>query len=74
MAKAVITNVEKQRVSSIKTSDYYNARITESNYRAKISYAVPFRVKFINVGIPSYGSGNAAPIGIAVIGFNNYIL
>ena len=74
MAKAVITDVKRQRVSSIKTSDYYNAKITDSNYKAKISSTVPFRVKFINIGVPSYGPGNAAPIGIAIIGFNNYIL
>jgi hypothetical protein len=36
--------------------------------------ALPFRVKFINIGIESYGPNNPPPIGIAVIGFNNYIL
>lgn len=74
MAKAVISNITKQKVVSVKTSDYYNAKISDSNYRTKINYTVPFRVKFINVGIESYGPGNAAPIGIAVIGLNNYIL
>lgn len=41
-----------------------------------ISEMLPFRVRFNNVGIDPnpYGPGNPAPIGIAVIGANNYIL
>lgn len=35
---------------------------------------LPFRIKFVNVQVPGYGASNVAPIGIAVIGFNNYIL
>lgn len=65
MAKAVIQDVKDQRLVSIKASD---------SYRAKIVYDLPFHVRFINVGIPGFGPNNTAPIGIAVIGFNNYIL
>lgn len=35
---------------------------------------LPFRIKFISVQIPSYGPNTIPVIGIAVIGFNNYIL
>lgn len=35
---------------------------------------LPFRIKFISVQVPGYSSTNVAPIGIAVIGFSNYIL
>jgi hypothetical protein len=33
-----------------------------------------FYIKFVGVQIPGYGANNAPPIGIAIIGFNNYIL
>lgn len=35
---------------------------------------LPFRVKFTNIDIPGYGPSNVPPIGIAIIGVNNYIL
>ena len=65
MAKAVIQDIKDQRLVSIKTADFY---------RAKINYKVPFRVRFINIGVPGYGQNGSAPIGIAIIGLNNYIL
>ena len=33
-----------------------------------------FRIRFSNIGIQSYPEGYAAPIGIAIIGYNNLIL
>jgi hypothetical protein len=74
MAKAVLKNVQDQKLVSIKTADSYRSRVYDAPYRAKINYKMPFRVKFINVGVSSYGSNNPAPIGIAIIGLNNYIL
>jgi hypothetical protein len=35
---------------------------------------LPFRVKFSNKKFSQYGPNNPAPIGIAVVGLNNYIL
>jgi len=35
---------------------------------------VPFRIRVTNVTIPGYSPTNVPPIGIAIIGFNNYIL
>ena len=35
---------------------------------------LPFRVAFENIWITAYGPGHAAPIGIAIIGYSNYIL
>ena len=69
-----IKDIKDQRLVSIKTSDSYRSKISENPYKAKINYKLPFRVKFINVGIPGYGPGSTAPIGIAIIGLNNYIL
>jgi len=40
-----------------------------------IKEVLPFRVRFTNIGIrDDYGPLNPAPIGIAIIGLNNYIL
>lgn len=33
-----------------------------------------FRIRFSNIGIEGYPAGSAAPIGIAIIGYNNLIL
>jgi hypothetical protein len=42
--------------------------------KATIIYRQPFRVKITNITVPSYGPSNIPPIGIAIIGINNYIL
>jgi hypothetical protein len=64
MSKAIIIDIKSVRVSSAKTSQSNIVKISDSKYR----------VKFINIGIEGAGSSGAAPIGIAVIGYNNYIL
>lgn len=75
MAKAVISNVRDTRVGFIKTSDSFRSKIVyDKPFTAKINQVLPFRVKFVNIGIEGYGPNNPAPIGIAIIGFNNYIL
>lgn len=74
MAKAVIEDIKTGYVKKIFTDSPGNAVIRWSAGRVKINNVVPFRVKFTNIGIPSYGPGNVPPIGIAVIGVNNYIL
>jgi hypothetical protein len=74
MAKAVLTTVRDQRIGFIKTSDFFRSKITYAKPQVKINYDLPFRVKFTNIGIEGYGPNNPAPIGIAIIGVNNYIL
>jgi hypothetical protein len=39
-----------------------------------INEVLPFRISFTNIGVPSYSVNSPAPIGIAIVGFNNYIL
>jgi len=48
--------------------------IFKPDFGIKIEQDLPFRIKFTNIGIPSYGPTSIPPIGIAIIGFNNYIL
>lgn len=51
MAKAVIKDIKDFRLVSIKTADSYRSKVSESLYRSKVEYTVPFRVKFKNIGI-----------------------
>lgn len=58
----------------IKNKNSYTSVINQGNRSVKIEEFLPFRVRFYNVGITNSASFQAAPIGIAIIGFNNYIL
>lgn len=64
----------KFETRSIKQSDFYNAKIVQSKRTVRVSQKLPFYVRFENVNIAGYGPSNPAPIGIAVIGGNNWIL
>jgi len=64
MATAIIIAKQKQKVLNL----------FDDKRAVRINEALPFRVRFINIGITGYGPNNPAPIGIAVIGLNNYIL
>jgi hypothetical protein len=65
---------ENEKLHSIFSTDYPLSDLIDSNFVAIPASVLPFRVKFTTIGIESYGPNNPAPIGIAVIGFNNYIL
>ena len=58
----------------ITTSDYFISEVSSNKIDIKITETLPFRVKFMSIGIESYSPSNPAPVGIAVIGINNYIL
>jgi hypothetical protein len=63
------------RTSRFKEKYDYNSRIFHSPaFGVKVKEELPFRVRFTSIGVPSYGNFNVPPIGIAIIGFNNYIL
>lgn len=47
---------------------------TISNILCDMATVMPFRVKFQTIDMGTYSPTNPAPIGIAVIGYNNYIL
>jgi hypothetical protein len=74
MAKAVIVGESKYLTRSVKNSDFSRSKINYKSRNVKINHTLPFKIKFINIGIQAYGVGNAAPIGIAVIGVNNYVM
>ena len=59
---------------SVKESNFYNAKVLQSKRTVKVSQKLPFYVRFENINISAYGPSNPAPIGVAVIGGNNWIL
>ena len=74
MASSVISLKQKQRLRSLETKDYFISKISEGRRTVKINEVLPFRISFTNIMVPGYSASNPAPIGIAVIGLNNYIL
>jgi hypothetical protein len=75
MARAVLTDKPSIKTRSIKQSNYAIAKIIEGKRLVKINETLPFRVRFTNITVPGYSfPDNVPPIGIAIVGFNNYIL
>ena len=80
---AVIANeIHTAKVTDIKTNtavpktvDYSLTNVLDVTRTVTAESILPFFVNFTNIGIEGgYGPSNPAPIGIAVIGTNNYIL
>lgn len=74
MAQAVIIDDVKVKSKNIESYDYGIAKIVNPTRIVRINDILPFRVKFIPIGVESYGANNIPGIGIQVIGFSNYIL
>ena len=75
MAKVTLKTTEYPIVKKIVQSEYpQKVRISEKHIRVKINNDLPFRVKFLPGIITGSSPSNPAPIGIAIIGVNNYIL
>lgn len=76
MAKAVITEKSPGRAKSLKSMDYGIIKLGKKGYpqTIRINEVLPFRISFTNIMVPSYSSTDIPPIGIAIVGFNNYIL
>ena len=39
-----------------------------------VLYKVPFKIRVTNITVPGYTPTDVPPIGLAIIGVNNYIL
>ena len=75
MASATFTDLSVRSVSSVNTLKYPKSTISQINYsKVQPTGILPFRVSFTNTVIRGYDSNAVAPIGIAVIGQNFYIL
>jgi hypothetical protein len=70
-----ISTVSYGKTSNIFSADFPISTISENKRSAKIIDVLPFRIRFTSIMVPGYSyPNNVPPIGIAVIGFNNYIL
>lgn len=63
------TRVTAKNIKSLVTKPY-----PIQTHKTTPESILPFRVCFMPIEFTSYGPGNPAPIGIAIIGLNNYIL
>ena len=61
------------KTKHIEETNSHNAKIVANQYSAKLNNILQFRVRFTNIQIPA-AAGGIPPIGIAIIGVNNYIL
>jgi hypothetical protein len=75
MASATFVDQSGRNIGSVTTLTHPISSVSQSNY-PKLSFSdiLAFKVQFTTVGIEGYDFNNPPPIGIAVIGVNNYIL
>jgi hypothetical protein len=74
MAQAKILPKNNKKLKAINAVSYAIINVASDTRTVKVNDVLPFRVKFTNIGIEGYSATNPAGIGIAVIGFSNYIL
>jgi hypothetical protein len=75
MATATITYLSGRKVGPVLSLNYPKTIITQVRYsKIQANEILPFRVQFTNTQIRGYDINNPAPVGIAIIGINNYIL
>jgi hypothetical protein len=65
MATLSLADLSAREVKSLEAILYPITGVTE---------ILPFRIRLTNVQIAGYDPNNPPPVGIAVIGVNNYIL
>ena len=66
MASAKVINTAAKRV--VKVDDVCQHRMSS------VIYKVPFKIRITNITVPGYSPTDVPPIGLAIIGLNNYIL
>jgi hypothetical protein len=73
---STITNGSFAKAASATLVDYQKmSTIKEASFSIiNISNFLPFRVSFTNITVKPYDVNNPAPLGVAIIGTNNYIL
>lgn len=61
-------------LSNPKSIDYSIIKPIKSYQQTKAESVLPFRVQFTTIIVEGYTASRPAPIGIAIVGTNNYIL
>ena len=69
----IVVKIEDYKRSPrfIETKNSFSSTIREDVNSVIINEVLPFRIRFTNLGTTGY---NVPPIGLAIIGYNNYIL
>lgn len=63
------------RLANVSNIQNQTKNVTRKHYSIITpSEILPFRIRFTTINIRPYDARNPAPVGIAVIGVNNYIL
>jgi hypothetical protein len=74
MATSTVIPINTNRLSEV--IDDCKSRSATVEYKdlfySSLLYSIPFKIRVTNITVP--GEANIPPIGIAIIGFNNYIL
>jgi len=60
--------------AQIKPLEERYVKINDITSKVIVEEIVPFKVQFINVGVFGFSKDNPAGVGVAVIGYSNYIL
>lgn len=71
--KTIITE-SSNNLKEVSTKNYPIFQAENNKRLYRLEEVLPFRVRITNIGVQGYSPVNPAPIGIAVIGLNNYIL
>lgn len=74
MAKVKLTDIDYLKAKSVKQTQTFKVKVSQDLYKAKVESILPFRIRLENINLATYNANNPAPVGIAVIGLNNYIL
>lgn len=73
MATAIISD-KSQQTKLVESKSFSKFTAFPDTRITLINEVLPFRIKITNIGIDAYGPNNVPPIGIAIVGLNNYIL
>ena len=74
MAKVKLTDIGYLQAKSVKQTNFNKVKIKEFPPKAKVESILPFRIRLTSINLATYNANNPAPVGISIIGGNNWIL
>jgi hypothetical protein len=74
VAKVNLTEIDYLRTKSVKQIQTFKVKVSQDLYKTKVENILPFRIRIENINLATYNANNPAPIGIAIIEKNNYVL
>lgn len=70
-----ITHITNRRIGWVNQEQYPRSTFSSVVFsKISASQILPFRISFESIGVKPYDNQYTPPVGIQVIGFNNYIL